>query len=81
MPTQPVDVACNVNEMAFPFTVYVTLYTPFDEDLVPEHVSAAKCTYTCSREHVLSYIVSIHYVVCMYTKWLTSTHHSSIHVV
>ena len=60
MPTQPVVVACNVNEMVSPFTAYVTLYAPFDEDLVPEHVSAAKCTYTCSHKHVISYIVSIH---------------------
>ena len=41
MPTQPVVVACNVKVMVSPFTVYVILYTPFDEDLSPEHESVA----------------------------------------
>ena len=41
MATQPVVWACNSNVMVSPFTAYVTLYTPFDEERVPEHASAA----------------------------------------
>ena len=44
MPTQPVVLACKVNVMVSPLTAYVTLYAPFDEDLLPKHMSAS-CKY------------------------------------
>ena len=44
MPTQPVVMACKVNIMLSPLTAYVTLYAPFEEDLIPEHTSAS-CKY------------------------------------
>ena len=58
MPTQPVVVACNVNVMVSPFTAYVTLYVPFDEDLVPEHVSVAN-VHVVITDAIVHHIVSI----------------------
>ena len=41
MPTQPVVWACKVNVMLSPLTAYVIVYAPFDEDLIPKHMSAS----------------------------------------
>ena len=83
MPTQPVVWACNVNVMVSPFTAYVTVYVPFDEDLVPEHVSEqtymhSQYTAIYSRYTLLQAYIHLY---ILYIARLTSAHHSSIHVV
>ena len=55
MPTQPVVMACKANVMVSPLTKYVTLYAPFDEDLLPKHRSASTST-----KHVLDQCVHVY---------------------
>ena len=73
MPTQPVVLASKVNLMVSPFTAYVILYRPFDENLVPEHSPENRyCkigVIVCTCMHVYM------------TLSLTSAHDSSIHAV
>ena len=55
MPTQPVVCACKANVMLSPLTKYVTLYAPFDADLLPKHRSASTST-----KHVLDQCVHVY---------------------
>ena len=77
MPTQPVVVACNVKVMVSPFTVYVMVYTPSDEDLSPEHESVADVCAVINRCYTILSKVN---TCVLYTR-PTSAHHSSIHTV
>ena len=56
MPTHPVVWACKVNVMVSPLTAYVTLYAPFDENLLPKHMSAG-CIII---QQVLDYVMCVY---------------------
>ena len=67
MPTQPVVMACKANVMVSPLTKYVTLYAPFDEDLLPKHRSASTSTKHVLDQCVDAYQTSPSTYLAMYT--------------